>query len=137
MLACGIRNALVELFLLAAKIKRDKKLSMQQISSSFYKHRPYLQSFLDIRSISLENHLDITQGQSHLSPNSLLKSNMANIRFLIVNRDSAPRRARRWGVQSDVGELDSEKSFGNWKSSSVVGTGASGWISMKDKDFQI
>ena len=85
----------------------------------------------------LENHLDITQEQSHLSPNSLLKSNMANIRFLMVNRDSAPRRARRWDVQSDVGELDSEKSFENWKISSVVGTGASGWISMKDKDFQI
>ena len=36
-------------------------------------------------------------------------SNPAIPRVLTVNRDSAPRRAWRWAVQSDVGELRSSK----------------------------
>ena len=45
---------------------------------------------------------------SHVLPNSSPNTTAQHLHRLIkwaVNRDSAPRRARRWHVQSDVGKL--------------------------------
>ncbi|MEI6916426.1 MAG: hypothetical protein WCL39_14920, partial [Armatimonadota bacterium] len=45
-------------------------------------------------------------GKKHLTPTmTILETYSMSIRPFTVNRDSAPRRAWRWNVQSDVGGL--------------------------------
>ena len=50
-------------------------------------------------------HADIAWDVSHILPNPFRYPLLAKQRMPMVNRDSPPRRARRWYVQSDVGEL--------------------------------